>query len=92
MEYSDYYDYSASYPDAGEHDAEEEIDVPVLDDSEFQLTLPSGATIGHRSLMRYFKQNLDPKKGIVVQKKINQVLSSYKMCGYTPLQKEAARR
>lgn len=92
VEYSDYYDYSSSYPDAAEHAADDEVDVSVLDDSDYQLTLPSGATIGHRSLMRYYKQSLDPKKGIVVAKKIQQVLSSYRMQGYTPLQKEIAQR
>jgi hypothetical protein len=28
-----------------------------FDDETFQLVLPSGATIGHRSLFRYYKQS-----------------------------------
>ena len=44
------YDYSASYPDA--ENPEEELDLNSLDDTGFQLVLPSGAKVGHRSLVR----------------------------------------
>jgi pre-60S factor REI1 len=54
-EYADFYDYSSSYPDQQEQNADEEVSIPVLDGSDFQLVLPSGATIGHRSLMRYYR-------------------------------------
>lgn len=59
MEYSDFYDYTSSYPEEGEReggagDGEEEVDVPaVLDGQGWQLVLPSGAVAGHRSLARY---------------------------------------
>jgi len=92
LEFSEFYDYSKSYPDAGEAEPDDDVDIEVIDGSEYQLTLPSGATIGHRSLMRYYKQSLDPKKGMLVQKKVHQVLSSYQRSGYTPIQKEAAQR
>ena len=36
------------------HYKDEEARVDELDDSGYQLVLPSGATIGHRSLQRYF--------------------------------------
>ena len=44
------YDYSTSYPDAENPD--EEIDLNSLDDTGFELMLPSGAKVGHRSLVR----------------------------------------
>ena len=44
------YDYSSSYPDA--ENPEEEVDLNNLDDSGFELVLPSGAKVGHRSLVR----------------------------------------
>jgi len=53
LEYTDYYDYSSSYKDAG--DPDEEVDVEVLDGSGYTMKLPSGATIGHRSLAIYYK-------------------------------------
>lgn len=35
-------------------DVDEEVDGPAaLDGDDFQLVLPSGVTVGHRSLMRY---------------------------------------
>jgi len=56
LEYSDFYDFSTSYPDEG--DPNEEIEVNVINDTGFELLLPSGATIGHRSLNRYYRQKL----------------------------------
>lgn len=56
LEYSDFYDYSSSYPDEG--DPNEEVEMNVINDTGFELVLPSGATIGHRSLNRYFRQKL----------------------------------
>ena len=44
------YDYSSSYPDAENPD--EELDLNSLDDTGFELVLPSGAKVGHRSLVR----------------------------------------
>ena len=44
------YDYSTSYPDAENPD--EDLDLNSIDDSGFELVLPSGAKVGHRSLVR----------------------------------------
>lgn len=56
-----FYVLSSSYPDHVEGDEDMEVDpdenaiLPStsIDDEEFQLVLPSGAVIGHRSLLRY---------------------------------------
>lgn len=53
LEYSDYYDYSSTYPDEG--DVDEEVEENILNGTGFELVLPSGATIGHRSLNRYYR-------------------------------------
>lgn len=50
LEYSDFYDYSASYPADTPLD-----DYRIVEDVNSQLILPSGARIGKRSLMRYFR-------------------------------------
>ncbi|PSN43459.1 hypothetical protein C0J52_23085 [Blattella germanica] len=93
-EYADFYDYSSSYPDQQETSAlDEEVNIPILDDSDYQLVLPSGATIGHRSLMRYYKQNIDPHSKVVPhQKKLHKVLAQYRALGWTETQREAAVR
>ena len=61
-EYADFYDYSTSYPDNENDENEEitshtdgEVDLAQLDDSGYELVLPSGAKVGHRSLMRYYR-------------------------------------
>lgn len=57
-EYKDFYDYSKSYPDHSENvDIDEELeDVNQLEEDIYQLILPSGMTVGHRSLLRYYGQ------------------------------------
>lgn len=92
-EYTDYYDYSKSYPDHDDtKDVDEEIEIPVLDGDEFQLILPSGNVIGHRSLMRYYKQRLNPNRAVVVKKsdrKLHHVLAQYRSLGWTANHQEA---
>lgn len=55
-EYDRFYNYATSYPDFEEGmDVDEELKDLDLQAGDFQLTLPSGATVGHRSLMLYYK-------------------------------------
>nr|XP_031839893.1 zinc finger protein 622 isoform X2 [Nomia melanderi] len=89
-EYAEFYDYSSSYPDAENGDPDAEIEIPELDDSDYQLVLPSGNVIGHRSLMRYYKQNLNPNRAVAVPKneKLRKILSQYRALGWKETQKE----
>ncbi|XP_030382356.1 zinc finger protein 622 [Scaptodrosophila lebanonensis] len=95
-EYADYYDYSSSYPDHKEGmDIDEEVVPELLDGDEYQLVLPSGAVIGHRSLLRYYKQHLNPERAVAIRKsdrKLHRVLSEYRALGWTQTQQHAAAR
>lgn len=101
-EYSDYYDYSTSYPeqevDKNEADVEmeEEVDAPTaLNEEDYQLVLPSGAVVGHRSLMRYYKQNLSTNSTALVKKsdrRLHRVLGQYRALGWAPQEEEAASK
>lgn len=95
-EYVDFYDYSTSYPDAGEGmDIDQEFEPEVLEGDEYQLVLPSGITIGHRSLMRYYNQRINPNRAVVLKKsdrKMHKVLSEYRSIGWTSTQQEMAAR
>jgi len=96
-EYADYYDYSTSYPDAENKtvNVDEEVEVAELDGSDYQLVLPSGVVVGHRSLMRYYQQSLDPNRSLVVSRntrKLHKVLAHYKALGWSATQQEAAAR
>uniref|UniRef100_A0A182W009 C2H2-type domain-containing protein n=1 Tax=Anopheles minimus TaxID=112268 RepID=A0A182W009_9DIPT len=96
-EYVDFYDYSSSYPDHEDGmDVDAEIETPSsLDGDEYQLVLPSGNVIGHRSLLRYYKQRINPNRAVVVKKstqKLHKVLAQYRSLGWTSTQQEAAAR
>ncbi|XP_015785024.1 zinc finger protein 622 [Tetranychus urticae] len=100
LEYADFYDYSKSYPDAeGENvssDEEVKIDTIGGEDDTWQLVLPSGSVIGHRSLLRYYKQNLKPiiektGNGMSTNRRIlDKVMNNYKALGWTGIKGEAA--
>jgi len=103
LEYADFYDYSSSYPDGGEDvHKDSEVNFDELDDSGFFLTLPSGATIGHRSLVRYFKQSINPNREVVIAKSSSrhggstnqvQLLSTYRVMGLSGTNKvEVAKK
>merc|ERR1712203_623348 len=84
-EFADFYDYTTSYPDEENNDneerkarLEEEIDLNTLDDSGYELVLPSGAKIGHRSLLRYYRQNLVNDRALVLHKNNNKIQHHYR--------------
>lgn len=87
LEYANYYDYSSSYPEEEEKDPDTEVDVTALDGDDWQLVLPSGATVGHRSLRQYFKQNIKPTRVDRPHGKahhmITNLMSQYKSLGWT---------
>lgn len=93
-EYAVYYDYSSSYPDANDANPEDEVEVPALDDDSYQLVLPSGAVIGHRSLMKYYKQNLNPNSALAIPKseKLRRVLCMYRALGWQNNDKVAIQK
>jgi len=107
LEYADYYDYRTSYPDydpsktsESSMDVEcesqdEELALEDLDGEGYQLVLPSGATIGHRSLLRYYKQSLNPRfRSAVVSKQrmaVQKLLSHYKALGWSGTTGEVAK-
>ncbi|KAE8748355.1 hypothetical protein FOCC_FOCC004991 [Frankliniella occidentalis] len=93
-EYSDFYDYSKSYPDAdGDADPDEEVEIPELDSGDYFLKLPSGATIGHRSLFIYYKQSLNPNRQVAfAPKKMNTFLSTYRALGWSGTDSVAAAK
>ncbi|XP_055084669.1 cytoplasmic 60S subunit biogenesis factor ZNF622 [Periophthalmus magnuspinnatus] len=93
LEFADFYDFRSSYPDRPEEgDMEtEDSELPEdktlqFDEETLQLTLPSGAIIGHRSLMRYYKQRFGPQRAVALshsQKAVGRLLRQYKALGWT---------
>jgi len=87
LEFAEFYDYSSSYPDDQQADAELPVPEPApLDASDWQLVLPSGATIGHRSLVRYYRQRLKGTENRLVpanKANLHGILANYRKLGWT---------
>ncbi|XP_035987181.1 zinc finger protein 622-like isoform X1 [Fundulus heteroclitus] len=92
LEFADFYDFRSSYPDRkeGEDEGMDDDELPDdknlgYDDETMELTLPSGAKIGHRSLMRYYKQRFGLQRAVVLSHSSNavgRVLRQYKALGW----------
>ncbi|XP_028909704.1 zinc finger protein 622 [Ornithorhynchus anatinus] len=92
LEFADFYDFRSSYPDYKEgEESEMSEELPAeknleYDDDSMELILPSGARIGHRSLMRYYKQKFGASRAVAVaqnQKAVGRVLRHYRALGWT---------
>ncbi|KAM5168178.1 cytoplasmic 60S subunit biogenesis factor ZNF622 [Callospermophilus lateralis] len=92
LEFADFYDFRSSYPDHMEgEDPNEAEELPSeknleYDDETMELILPSGARVGHRSLMRYYKQRFGLSRAVAVaknQKAVGRVLQQYRALGWT---------
>lgn len=98
IEFADFYDYSSSYPDEQNDESEDrrgkpddEIDLNQLDDSGYELVLPSGAKIGHRSLFRYYRQSLTNDRALVPHKTNTNIQHHYQTFGWMGLSKPEAK-
>ncbi|KAM8966375.1 cytoplasmic 60S subunit biogenesis factor ZNF622 isoform 2-T2 [Pelodytes ibericus] len=93
LEFADFYDFRSSYPDHKDGEDVEMLDKEApeeknmdYDEDTMELVLPSGARVGHRSLMRYYKQKFGISRELVVsrnQKAVGRVLQQYKALGWT---------
>lgn len=95
LEYMQFYDYSLSYPDAKDADPDTEPPKMDLNAEDYELKLPSGKVIGHRALMRYYKQNLSLEpvtKARKNEEKIRKLMMQYRALGDANMQVEASRR
>jgi pre-60S factor REI1 len=104
LEYADFYDYRPSYPDykpgeAGEAMEDEDMEATPasieLQEQGYLMVLPSGDTVGHRTLQRYYRQKLRPGRELVVSansSSISKVMSQYKALGWIDTTGAAAQR
>ncbi|XP_008577870.1 PREDICTED: zinc finger protein 622 [Galeopterus variegatus] len=92
LEFADFYDFRSSYPGHKEgEDPDEAEELPSeknleYDDETMELILPSGARVGHRSLMRYYKQRFGLSRAVAVaknRKAVGRVLQQYRALGWT---------
>ncbi|XP_028659635.1 cytoplasmic 60S subunit biogenesis factor ZNF622 [Erpetoichthys calabaricus] len=101
LEFADFYDFRSSYPDYKEGDADVEMhddevsdrNAVEYDEETMELILPSGAKIGHRSLMRYYKQRFGISRALVISSNRNavrKVLQQYRALGWSDSGKDAS--
>ncbi|XP_064410394.1 cytoplasmic 60S subunit biogenesis factor ZNF622 [Latimeria chalumnae] len=93
LEFADFYDFRSSYPDHKDGEDVEMLDdelpnesILEYDEETLELVLPSGARVGHRSLMKYYKQRFGTRRAVVLaktQRAVGKVLQQYKALGWT---------
>ncbi|CAF0971641.1 unnamed protein product [Didymodactylos carnosus] len=83
FEYVDYYDYT--YPDHEQQegkDEEQNVDLDTLDTDGYELELPSGKKLGHRTLMRYYRQSFGTRNNEKSVNLIDRVKAKYRALGW----------
>ena len=85
LEYADFYDYRSSYPDDKEGD-DELPDMSISINSNLELVLPSGGTVGHRTFKHYYRQNIPSSNSQALVSRntssINKIMAKYRAIGY----------
>ncbi|KJE89661.1 zinc finger protein [Capsaspora owczarzaki ATCC 30864] len=93
LEFADYYDFRSTYPDFDPNNpdanADEEVDeqrlialgTAVISEDDMELTLASGAKLGHRALRRYYKQHFSWQDSRDAET-IGRLAANYRMLGY----------
>lgn len=85
LEYADFYDFGdETMDDDDEDDREISTDAADVDGQDLELVLPSGATIGHRNLLKYYKQNFPTiqRQTSSKQKSLARLVSQYRAIGW----------
>jgi len=93
LEYSDFYDFSSTYDDGVDPDMQlmevDDVydDVIHTDQIENEKVCPSGAIIGNRRLMRYYKQKFPTvDRGLANRNSaISKVIATFRSMGYQKL-------
>ena len=84
-EYIDFYDYSKSYPDNADPD-DEVPDIAIsVSNNGFELVLPSGGTVGHRSLQLYYRQRVPVRRTQLRKKRnvqVDRLIAQYRGLGW----------
>ncbi|KAM6222572.1 cytoplasmic 60S subunit biogenesis factor ZNF622 [Rhynchocyon petersi] len=92
LEFADFYDFRSSYPDHKDSESTEAAEAlpsdrnVEYDEETMELVLPSGARVGHRSLMRYYKQRFGLSRAVTIaknKKAVGRVLQQYRALGWT---------
>ena len=72
-----------SHPDSNEKNLEEEIDDNLLDTTGYELVLPSGKKVGHRTLVRYYRQSLTNRNNERSVELVNRIKDKYRALGWS---------
>ena len=92
LEYSRFYDYRTSYPDRDEQSGSDDDTSDVISgvnnltvNENLELVLPSGATVGHRSLKLYYQQHLPSEERTRTSKRpalVGKLMTEYRALGW----------
>ena len=72
-----------THPDSDEKNLDDELDENVLDVTGYELVLPSGKTVGHRTLARYYRQSLNNRNNERSIELVNRIKDKYRALGWS---------
>ena len=73
----------STHPDHNEKNLDEEIEENILDATGYELVLPSGKKLGHRVLVRYYRQCLTNRNNDRSVQIVNKLKDKYRALGWS---------
>jgi hypothetical protein len=77
------YLFRATHSDSNEKNLDEELNDNLLDTTGYELVLPSGKTVGHRTLVRYYRQSLSNRNTEKSVALVNRIKDKYRALGWS---------
>jgi pre-60S factor REI1 len=73
----------STHADSNETNLDDEIEENILDTSGYSLVLPSGKVLGHRTLVRYYRQCLTDRHNNRSVALVNKLKDKYRALGWS---------
>lgn len=75
--------FRSTHPDQNETNVDDEVDENLLDTTGYELVLPSGKKVGHRTLIRYYRQSLNQRNTDRSVELVNKIKDKYRALGWS---------
>ena len=75
--------FRTTHPDQTDVNLDEDIDDNLLDTTGYELVLPSGKKVGHRTLVRYYRQCLTNRSNDRSLELVNKLKDKYRALGWS---------
>lgn len=75
--------FSSTHPDQTNENLDDDLEENFLDTTGYELVLPSGKKVGHRTLIHYYRQSLNQRNNDRSVELVNKIKDKYRALGWS---------